>query len=315
MSDLDPALDAAIDPLRDLPEWNALGVEAARRVEDETFGDATPPDDGVETTERTVPTERYDVPVRVYRPPELVSPAPALVFSHGGGFVLGTLDSADDLARRLALGTDRLVVSVDYRLAPEHPFPAGLDDVCAVIDWTFENAPGLEVDPGRVGVAGSSAGGNLAAAAAYRFRARDDVPELDRQVLFYPMLDPDLDRPSHHANADGPLLTRADLDWFWGLYRSGLDTGVVANPEFGPLAAAHLRGMPSAVVVTAGCDPLHDEGRAYAAMLARSGVPVSDLSYPGMCHGFLSLADAVPAAAEAWDDLTAAVAGLPDRNE
>nr|WP_303648726.1 alpha/beta hydrolase [Haloarchaeobius litoreus] len=265
-------------------------------------------DGDVVTTERTVdrPGGEGAVPVRVYRPPGLDEPAPALVFAHGGGFVLGTLDSADDLARRLAANTGSVVVSVDYRLAPEHPCPAGMDDVTAVIEWTVESADALGVDAAQVGVAGSSAGANLATMAARRV----DVP-LSVAVLFYPMLDPTLGTPSHEEHADAPLLTRADLDWFWRLYR---DDGAIPvdDPLLSPLPdvggePSSLADSPSTVVVTAGCDPLRDDGARYADALAAARVAVDHRHYPGAPHGFLSLADAVPAAADAWDDLAAAV--------
>nr|WP_303647789.1 alpha/beta hydrolase [Haloarchaeobius amylolyticus] len=318
--------------MTDLPEWHELGVEDARRVEDETFGGASAP--AVETEDVTVPLGSRDVAVRVYRPPGVEAPAPGLVFAHGGGFVLGTLDSADDLAARLATGTDSVVVSVDYRLAPEHPFPAGLADVEALTRLVLAGSDEFGIDPDRVGVAGSSAGANLAATVARRLR---DEPapaggrtSLTCQLLFYPMLDPRCDRRSHVEHADGPLLTRRDLVWFWALYQgddevtatqaaahvaaggegAAVTRGAAASggpPDLSPLERGSYRNLPPAVVVTGGVDPLRDEGRAYAAALADAGVPVADLHYPGMCHGFLSLADVVPAAADAWDDVEAAV--------
>lgn len=306
MTDLDPAFARAIADFPDVPEWNALGVESARELEAELFSrDVSGP---VRTTERDVARPDGDgaVPIRVYRPPGLDEPVPALVFAHGGGFVLGTLDSADDLARRLAANTDSVVVSVDYRLAPEHPCPAAVSDVTAVVEWTGEGATDLGVDPDRVGVAGSSAGGNLAAMAAQRAGV-----DARLAVLFYPMLDPTLGAASHEENADAPLLTRADLAWFWRLYRDD-DRLAVDDPRLSPLPGVaadspSLADAPPTVVVTAGCDPLRDDGARYAEALADAGVAAERLHYPGAPHGFLSLADEVPAAADAWDDLAAAV--------
>jgi acetyl esterase len=301
---MDPAFERAIADFPDHPEWHELGVAGARELEAELFSRDV--GGSVETTDRTVdrPDEAGEIPVRLYRPPDLDEPAPALVFAHGGGFVLGTLDSADDLARRLAATTGSVVVSVDYRLAPEHPCPAGVADVATVVEWTAESADELGVDPAGVGVAGSSAGANLAAMAVRRADAAVDLA-----VLFYPMLDPTLGGGSHAEHADAPLLTRADLDWFWRLYRDD-GTIPVDDPRLSPLSGtvpSSPADSPPTVVVTAGCDPLRDDGARYADALADAGVPVERLHYSGAPHGFLSLADAVPAAADAWDDLAAAV--------
>ncbi|WP_440990765.1 alpha/beta hydrolase [Haloarchaeobius baliensis] len=306
MTELDPAYERAIDDFPDVPEWHELGVEGARELEAELFsrGSGGP----AETTELTVARLDGDgsIPIRVYRPSGLEEPAPALVFAHGGGFVLGTLDSADDLARRLAANTGSVVVSVDYRLAPEHPCPAGLDDVTVVVEWTVGSADELGVDPGRVGVAGSSAGANLAALAARRAEV-----SVSLAVLFYPMVDPTLGSASHEEHADAPLLTRADLDWFWRLYR---DDGAIPvdDPRLSPLStvggeARPFADSPPTVVVTAGVDPLRDDGARYADALDDAGVSVEHLHYPDAPHGFLSLADTVPGAADAWDDLATAV--------
>ncbi|WP_439028647.1 alpha/beta hydrolase [Haloarchaeobius sp. DT45] len=334
MDALDPTLAAVIDDMGDFLEWHELGVDEARRVEDEAFGSESAP--AIETQDATVVSGSHEVPVRVYRPPGVDEPAPGFVFAHGGGFVLGTLASADDLARRLATETDSIVVSVDYRLAPEHPFPAGLADVTAAVEWVRENAATLGIDPAQLGVAGSSAGANLVVGAARQLsdgttgvRSGDDLGsagDLACQVLLYPMLDPRCDRDSHVEHADGPLLTRRDLVWFWSLYRDGDEAAAAAAAErvdddtsitpeepatadFAPLEAddRDLAALPPAVVVTAGVDPLRDDGTAYADALAAAGVPVAHQHHPGMCHGFLSLADSVPTAVDAWDALGSAV--------
>ena len=299
MTDLDPQLADAIGHLDDgLPEWHALSVESARRLEDELFSPEDPPpvdhvrefgidghgDDGEPGSNLPLRTYRHDVD----------PPAPVCLFFHGGGWVMGTLDSADDLAREIARRTGCLVVSVDYRLAPEHPFPAAVDDARAALSWVAENAGSIGGDPNRLAVAGSSAGGAIAAALA-RWSRRDEVPSLAHQLLLYPIVD-----PAAEATApEGPLLSRADVDWFWDEYLgSPVDR---ENPYAAPAAGTDLTGLPPATVVTAGFDPLGEEGSAYAERLDDAGVPVEHHHYPRLSHGFLSLADRVDAADEAMD--------------
>ncbi|MFC4356567.1 alpha/beta hydrolase [Halobium salinum] len=329
MSELDPELAAVVRDIEatGVPQWHALSVAGARRVEDELFTtDASVPVGSVRNLAFEGP--HGEVPVRVYRPERDDEaddasdgggaagdggesgrdPLPTVVFFHGGGFVMGTLDSAGDLCRRLASRADCVVVSVDYHLAPEHRFPVAVDDAFAALRWTAANARAFGGDPDRLGVAGSSAGGALAAATALRAREAADrevggAPALRHLLLFYPMLDRDLDRESYAANADGPLLTRADVRWFWEQYlRSPVDA---ANPYAAPLRAPDLGGLPPSTVVTAGRDPLRDEGDAFAGRLDAADVPTDHLHYPRMCHGFLSLADRVGAADAAFDDVAA----------
>ncbi|MFC7137243.1 alpha/beta hydrolase [Halobaculum litoreum] len=285
-----------------VPPWHALSVAEARRIEDDLFGGDGGPDERLpvaSTLDLGIEgPDGDDLPLRVYRPAE--TPAPTLVFFHGGGWCLGTLDSADDLARRLCRRVGAVVVSVDYRLAPEHPFPAPVDDAVRALEWTREHGATLGGN-GVVGVAGSSAGGTLAAAAALA-TPDDTVPAV--QTLLYPITDRAFVTDSYEANADGPLLTRADMRHFWRTYlRSDVDA---ANPYAAPLRAADLSHTAPAVVVTGECDPLRDDGAAYAARLADAGVAVDHLDYDGMCHGFLSFADDVAAADAAFDDLAAA---------
>lgn len=302
LAGLDPELRAVVADVESLgvPPWHALSVESARRIEDELFSsDADLP--VASTLDLAIDgPDGNDLPLRVYRPE--ATPAPTLVFFHGGGWCLGTLDSADDLARRLCRRVGAVVVSVDYRLAPEHPFPAAVDDAIRALRWTREHGDGVGGN-GVVGVAGSSAGGNLAAAASL---ARPDGEAPAVQTLLYPITDRDFSTDSYGANADGPLLTRADMRRFWREYlRSDVDA---ANPHAAPLRAreADLAGTAPAVVVTGERDPLRDDGAAYADRLADAGVDVDHLDYGGMCHGFLSVADEVAAADAAFDDLAAA---------
>ncbi|MXR42200.1 alpha/beta hydrolase fold domain-containing protein [Halobaculum sp. WSA2] len=332
LAGLDPELREVVAEVESLgvPPWHALSVESARRIEDELFGgddgdsgsdngDGVGGDGNDGGPDATLPVASTldlaidgpegpgnggepdgDLPIRVYRPAE--TPAPTLVFLHGGGWCLGTLDSADDLARRLCRRVGAVVVSVDYRLAPEHPFPAAVDDAIRALRWTREHAAefgGTDV----VGVAGSSAGGTLAAAASL---ATPDGEAPAVQTLLYPITDRDFGTDSYEANADGPLLTRADMRRFWREYlRSDVDA---ANPYAAPLRTdeAMLAESAPAVVVTGEHDPLRDDGAAYAARLADAGVDVDHLDYEGMCHGFLSFADEVAVADAAFDDLAAA---------
>ncbi|WP_290812429.1 alpha/beta hydrolase [Halovivax sp.] len=304
--ELDPELAAVVEEIEaaGVPPWHAMSVESARRIEDEVFSAGEGPE------LRTVRDLRIDgpggeLPIRVYRP-DAENP-PTLVFCHGGGWTLGTLDSADDICRELAARGECLVLSVDYRLAPEHPFPAAVDDAYAALEWASGYAGDLGGDPDRLGVAGTSAGGNLAAATALRVRdgATDDLggdaPALAGQFLLYPMTDRRFDRDAYREHGGGPLLTEADVRWFWDQYlRSPVDEH---NPYATVLRAPDLSGVAPATVLTAGFDVLRDEGAAYAAKLADRGVPVDHDHYPTLSHGFLSLTDDVERADAAMDGL------------
>lgn len=297
--ELDPAVSDVIERVDGVPPWHAISVESARQLEDELFGATrtTPVD---YTRDVTIPTIEHDVPVRVVRP-EVEGTLPVVVFYHGGNWALGTLDSVEDICRELAARVPAVVVAVDYRLAPEHPFPDGFDDCVRAYEWTRTYAESFGGDPDRVAVGGTSAGGNLAAAVALFCREFDRRPP-DHQALLYPITDHDFTRDSYVENADGPLLRRADLEYYWALYlRSAAD---LQSPYTAVLQAEHDDLAP-ATVVTAGFDPLRDEGAAYADSLRAAGTPVEHRHYPAMPHGFLSFADDVAVADEAFD----AVAG------
>ena len=304
--ELDPQARAVVDEFArlGLPEWSALSVESARRLEDELFGATDPP-----TVERVsdlaIDGHGGDLPLRVYHP-DPGEERPALCFFHGGLWALGTLDSVDGVCRRLARRADRVVVSVDYRLAPEHPFPAGLEDCVRAVEWVAAHGDALGVDTSRLAVGGTSAGGNLAAAVCLHDRAFDHPGvDVQGQLLLYPMTDCSLDYPSYDERAEGPLLTRRDVAWAHETYlRSPVDRH---NPFAAPMRAPSHAGLPPAYVLTAGFDPLRDEGAAYAAALADAGVPVEHDHEPGLPHGFLSLADEVDAADAALDRAAEAV--------
>ena len=243
------------------------------------------------------------VPVRVYRPAGATG-LPIVVFFHGGGWTIGSVEQYDPVVRQLANRAGAVVVSVDYRLAPEHPFPAAYDDCLAALEWTVEHATELGGDPNRVAVAGDSAGGNLAAVCA--LRARDaGGPALALQALVYPVTDFDFERPSMVENAKGYFLETAALRWFFDWYtRGGTDP---TDPRVSPMREAALTGVAPAVIVTAEFDPLRDEGEAYAQRLRDAGTPVEHRRYDGMVHGFFGLSGTFDASRDAVEFVATAL--------
>ena len=225
------------------------------------------------------------LPVRVYTPPG-TGPFRTLVFFHGGGWVVGDVDHADVDCRCLCRDTGSLVISVGYRLAPEAAFPAALDDCYAALEWAAREAPPLGGDPRRLAVGGDSAGGNLAAAVALVARDRGG-PAISHQILIYPVTDCAFETPSYEEFAEGYWMSRDDMRWVWECY-IGEDAAYADDPRASVLRAADLAGLPPAVIVTAGCDVLRDEGNRYAERLFEAGVPVRLLEYPGQIHGFWS---------------------------
>jgi acetyl esterase/lipase len=238
------------------------------------------------------------VPVRIYRPDSSAA-LPLLLFAHGGGWVTGSLDSHDRLCRILANAFASVVVAVDYALAPEHVYPAALDDIEAAWHWMRENARGLGADGVHFLVAGDSSGGNLAAALALRLK-RTGAPQPDLQVLLYPALDALCKRASYREFPIGYNLTAAQMAWYWDAYRAGADV----HPELCPLAAPMLGGLPPAIVAVAAADVLRDDGLDYARRLEADGVPVHVIECSGMIHGFLRWTGEV-AAARHWIALVA----------
>lgn len=233
--------------------------------------------------DRSFDGPRGPIPIRIYRPGGSGS-LPVLVYFHGGGWVLGDLEMVDGLARAITNAAGCIVVSVDYRLAPEHPFPAPFDDAFAAADWVVRNAASLGGDPARVAVGGDSAGGNLAAAVCLAARDRNG-PRLVAQLLIYPVVDRNFERPSFSAYADGYFLTTSAMRWFWDHYAATPEDA--ENPYAAPLRAPSLRDLPPAIVVIAGYDPLADEGTAYAQRLRAAGNHVDEFRYDGMLHGFM----------------------------
>lgn len=256
--------------------------------------------------DRTIATPAHDLRIRTYRP-ERSGNLQCLVYFHGGGWVIGSIETHDGLCRSIANAAGCVVLSVDYRLAPEHPFPAATEDAFNAVQWVAENAETLGIDRRRVAVGGDSAGGNLAAVAALMARDRGGPP-LAAQLLLYPITDCDLDTASYLAYADGHLLTRDAMAWFFKHYVP--EGGSADEPYISPLRAESHRGLPPALIITAECDPLCHEGNAYARHLEAAGVPVQCRCYPGMIHGFIRRHKLLPAGREALNEIAAMLSGI-----
>ncbi len=284
---LDPAAQLIIDAFAAMPALGTLTPSETRAV---VLAAQVPldPIPMAAVVDRVIPGPTGDLTVRIYRPngTAIGAPGPGIVFFHGGGWVIMDLDTHDRMARRLADDVGCVVVSVDYRLAPEHKYPAAADDCYAATQWVADNAGDLGVDPTRLAVAGDSAGGNLAAAVALMARDRGG-PRLAFQLLIYPVTGTPWDgRRSYQANGAGYVLTMESMEWFTNHYaRSAADH---TEPYFAPVQATDLSGLPPAHVITAEFDPLRDEGEAYAARLIAAGVPTTVTRYDGQIHGFYS---------------------------
>ncbi len=285
---IDPEAQALLDMMTTMgvPPLSSMLLHDARRMMEMTGGFfGTTPEAVANVEDRVIPGPAGEIPLRIYTP-QGSGPFPVLVFFHGGGFILCSVESHDELCRALANAAACMVVSVDYRLAPEHRFPAAHDDCYAASRWVAENAAAMGGDPARIAVGGDSAGGNLAAAVALMARDRG-APPLTYQVLIYPLTGFAFDEASYEENAGGYFLTTDDVRWCMSLYlRSDAD----AEDAYAcPLRANDLRSLPPALVITAEFDPLRDEGEAYATRLRAAGVPVACTRYDGMIHGFLSM--------------------------
>jgi acetyl esterase len=242
------------------------------------------------------------IPIRIYRP-EGKGPFPVLVFFHGGGWVLGNIESHDTVCRELTHAADCITVSVDYRLAPEHKYPAAPEDCYAATRWAVENASSFNGDSTRVAIGGDSAGGNLTAVVALMARDRGG-PKLAYQLLIYPVTDHyTRNKPSYEENGEGYFLTKDAMVWFWDYYVSSEDEA--KQPYVSPLLAQELNGLPPAMVITAEYDPLRDEGELYAARLREAGVPVTLKRYEGMIHGFVSMHEVLDGGKQALVDSAA----------
>ncbi|GIO24067.1 alpha/beta hydrolase [Oceanobacillus sp. J11TS1] len=240
------------------------------------------PEEVGKVEDRLIPGLEGEIPVRIYTP-EGQGPFPVLVFYHGGGWVIGNLDTVDVPCRLLTNRANCVVVSVDYRLAPEHKFPAAINDAYAAVCWVVENASSIQADPSHVAVGGDSAGENLAAVVTLMARDKGG-PSIHFQMLIYPVTNHSYHTDSYRENADGYYLTKDTMVWFWNHYLPDDDTG--KHPYASPLLADDLSGLPPALVITAEFDPLRDEGESYAERLRLAGVPVEATRYNGMIHAF-----------------------------
>jgi acetyl esterase/lipase len=284
---LDPDAAARVASFGAVPTMRERGLAAVRAgLESAPLPEAMPEMAGI--TDTFLPGPGGDIAARIYRPSG-DSGGPVLVYLHGGGLVMGSNQSFEPLARELAAASAATVVAVEYRLAPESPPPAQFDDAYAATEWVSRNAATLGVDGDRLAVVGDSAGGSLAAAVALAARDRGGPPIL-AQVLLYPGLDRDMSVPSLNALDEAPMLARDDIKFMHELVDG--TSGPPRDPYEVPAYASDLSGLPPAIVVTAGCDPIRDWGERYAARLCGADVQTILAHYPGMCHGFLMRSDA-----------------------
>jgi acetyl esterase len=280
-----PMIELLNQSMAGLPATDVMEISTVREVA--LVPPSPNPTPVARVEDRRIPGPAGEIPVRIYTP-EGSAPFPLIVFFHGGGFVLCSLETHDELCRVLCRDSAAVVVSVDYRLAPEAKYPAAADDCFAAASWCAGHAAELGADPSRIAVAGDSAGGNLAAVTA--LRARDlGGPALCHQVLIYPATHCDFDTPSYRENAQGYFLTAEAMQWFWSHYLE--HPAQAREPYACPAHAADHAGLPPATVITAEYDPLRDEAEDYAAQLRAAGVPVVVKRYDGMIHGFVTMAD------------------------
>lgn len=304
---LHPQAQAFIDKLRaaNAKPWHQMAPQEARdayRTAVQLFGGTADPVAKVE--DRTVAGPHGTIPIRLYTPAGN-PPFAAMVLIHGGGWVVGDIELNDICARALANSAGCVVVSPDYRLAPEHLYPAAVDDCYVVTKWTHDNAASIGVNPRQIGVGGDSAGGNLAAAVTLMARDRGGPP-LAFQLLIYPVTDYNFDNASYRDCGGGENgLSTPDMRYFWDLYLPNAAAG--AEVYASPLRAKDLKGLPPAHVITAEFDPLRDEGEQYVQKLKAAGVPVTHHRYAGAIHGFWSLAGIMDQGKESYAEAGAAL--------
>lgn len=302
---LHPAIRSMLDAEAPSPPFDAVPVAELRAVREALMLRRQRRNEPVARIEhRAIPQPEGEIAVRVFVPAGRNARRPVLVYYHGGGWVLGNLDTHEDVCRTLANRSNAVVVSVDYRRAPEHRFPEPLDDCCAAARWCAECAGEFGGDGTRLAVAGDSAGGNLAAAVAIRFRD-EGGPPLTLQCLIYPVTNCAFDTLSYHRYASGFGLTRDAMRFFWNSYLA--DPSDAGSPYASPLQCRNLAGLPPALVLTAQYDVLRDEGESYAARLAQAGVRVQCVRYLGMNHGFLQLAAMCEPALRGLEDVAGAL--------
>jgi acetyl esterase len=303
---LDPQLKSYLDALDELraPAINTVPVEIARAMYEKSaeYCRGNPPaPHAVDTLE--IADSGVKLNAWLYRP-SADKKLPMLVYFHGGGFTIGSLQSHDAVCRHLCMEAECLVLSVDYRLAPEHKYPAAIEDAWAATCWAVNNAKRLGGDPDRIAVGGDSAGGNLAAIVALMAREAGD-PQLAFQLLIYPLLDMTCSMPSHDTYANGYRLTRELITWFYESYVNKDDD--ITQWRASPINAHSLAGLPPAYILSAGFDPLQDENKSYAYQLEAAGVPVVHSHYPDMIHGFYTMPGVLDTARAALAESAAAL--------
>jgi acetyl esterase len=294
---LDPQAQTLLEKMRvsGIPPFHTLPVEDARQAMLDFVGKTKHTVSVYRVEDRTISGTAGPIPIRIYTPAG-VGPLPVLVYFHGGGWVLGSIETHDPVCRELTRAVGCIVVSVDYRLAPEHPFPIPLEDCYAAVCWVARCSADINGDAQRIAVAGDSAGGNLAAAVALTARDRG-TPPLAYQALIYPVLDYAFDTASYRDYGDDYFLTKDMMMWFWQHYLRDQAYGL--HPQAAPLRAQNLCGLPPTLLLTAEFDPLRDEGEAYAERLQAAGGEVEYRCYAGLIHGFLGLTSMSDTAARA----------------
>ena len=300
---LDPQAKALLDLMPAMPDFTTLDLALVRAGMAAGVLSTGEPEAVAKVENRTIPGPAGQIPVRVYTPSG-EGPHPGLVFFHGGGFVLCNLDTHDGICRSLTNAAGCVVVSVDYRLAPEHPYPAAPEDCYAATQWVAKNGSELGIDVSRLAIGGDSAGGNLTAVTALLARDRGG-PALRFQLMIYPVTDCGFETASYRENGDGYFLTTGMMRWFWDKYLA--DPRQAGEGYASPLRVANLANLPPGLCITAGFDPLRDEGEAYAERLRKAGVDVRTSRYPGMFHGFLSMTAQLDKAREAVAEAGAAL--------
>ena len=300
---VDPQVQVLLDQMAamEAPGLGQMSVEETRAMMDQFAAMSGTGPEVASVENRTVPGPAGEIPVRVYRPTAGDEALPVLVWIHGGGFVIGTLDGSDATCRELATKASVVVVSVDYRLAPEAPFPAPVDDCVAATSWVVEHAADFGGDPKRVAVGGDSAGGNLSAVVSL-IAAQRGSPSIRFQLLVYPAVDLLMSYPSIQENGEGYMLTKEAMEWFMGHYFSGAEKDpkhLQASPIYAD--EIDLAKVAPALIITAEFDPLRDEGEAYGKRLEQAGVPVTVTRYEGQIHGFFGMTAMLDGAKKAVD--------------
>lgn len=298
---VNPKVQLFLDQLNAMPKvpMDQVTPEAYRSMENQSMNFPQQEESVEKVEDRVLKLAGRDIPVRVYTPKDGKAPYPALVYYHGGGWVLGNLDSHDPVCRMIANEAKCVVVSVEYRLAPEHKFPAAVDDAYDSLDWVATHGEDFEIDPTRLAVGGDSAGGNLAAVACIMAKERK-TPEIRHQLLLYPSTGFKEELPSLKENAEGYMLTGEMMQWFRSHYFTNEED--IQQIYASPIFYDDFTGLPSATILTAQYDPLRDAGSAYAVELEADGVDVMYKNYEDMIHGFANFIGFVPEAKQALKD-------------